>query len=83
MYAQIAHVANRDVHIFHARWVILTMSVYSFVIHERMAGNWDAQSYDQNQNTIMKQNSPGLLLVWTVLRCFGWPWSVLVGGGGV
>ena len=35
------------VNIFHARWVILTMSVYSLVIHEKAAGNWDAQSYDQ------------------------------------
>jgi hypothetical protein len=44
------------------------MSVYSLVIHERVASNRDAQSYDQNQNQniITKQNSPGLLLVWRV-----------------
>ena len=35
------------VSIFHAMWVILTMNVYSLVIHERMACNWDAQYYDQ------------------------------------
>jgi hypothetical protein len=54
------------VSVFHARWFILTMSVYSLVIHEKVAGNWDAQSYDQNQNQniIIKQNSPELLLVW-------------------
>ena len=56
------------VSIFHARSVILTMSVYSPVLHGKVAGNWDAQSYDQNQNQnqniIMKQNSPGSLLVW-------------------
>ena len=40
------------------------MSVYSLVIHEKVAGDWDVQPYDQNQNIIMKQNSPGLLLVW-------------------
>ena len=54
------------VNIFHARWVILTMSVCSLVIHDKVAGNWDAQSYDQNQNQniIMEQNSPRSLLVW-------------------
>ena len=30
------------VSIFHARWVILTMSVDSLVIHEKVAGNCDA-----------------------------------------
>ena len=42
------------------------MSVDSLVIHEKVAGNWDAQFHEQNQNIIMKQNSPGLLLVWRV-----------------
>ena len=32
---------------------------------------------------IANKTSPGLLLVWTVPRCFGWPWSVIVGGGRV
>ena len=32
---------------------------------------------------ITNKTPPGLLLVWTVPRCFGWPWSVIVGGGGV
>ena len=52
--------------ILNARWDILTMSVYSLIIHKKVVGNWDAQSYDQNQNQniIMKQNSPRLLLVW-------------------
>ena len=40
------------------------MSAYSLVIHEKVAGNWYAQSYDQNQNITIKQNSPGLLLEW-------------------
>ena len=54
------------VNILHARWVILTLSVYSLVIHEKVFGNWDSQSYDQNQNQniIMKQKSLGSLLVW-------------------
>ena len=30
------------VSIFHARWVILMTSVYSLVIHEKVAGKWDA-----------------------------------------
>ena len=55
---------QRAVSTFHARWVILTMSVCSLVIHKKVAGNWDPQSYDQNQNIIIKQNFPGLLLVW-------------------
>ena len=42
------------------------MSVDLLVIHEKVVGNRDAQSYDQNQNQniVMKQNSPELLLVW-------------------
>ena len=52
-----------------------------------MAGNRDAQSHDQkDQNQIKnnyKQNSPRTVVGWTVPRCFGWPWSVIVGGGGV
>src|SRR3990170_7780327 len=37
------------VSVFHARWVILTMSVYSLVIHKKVAGNWDAQFHARNQ----------------------------------
>ena len=37
------------VSIFHARWVILTMSVDSLVIHEKVAGNRDAQFHALNQ----------------------------------
>ena len=52
-----------------------------------MAGNQDAQSHDQKikikSNIIANKTPPGLLLVWTVPRCFGWPWSMIVGGGGV
>ena len=55
------------------------------IIHEKMAGNWDAQSYDQKieikSKILANKTPPGLLLVWMVPRCFGWPWSVLVGGG--
>ena len=37
------------VSIFHARWVILTMSVYSLVIHEKVDGIRDAQFRARNQ----------------------------------
>ena len=40
------------VSIFHARWVILTMSDYSLVIHEKVAVNRDAQFHAQNQTKI-------------------------------
>ena len=52
-----------------------------------MAGNRDAQSHDQkDQNQIKnncKQNSPRTVVGMDGTRCFGWPWSVIVGGGGV
>ena len=64
----------------HNEWTAL-------IIHEKMVGNWDAQSYDQKikiKSKIIKNKTPlGLLLVWMVPCCFGWPWSVIVGGGGV
>src|SRR3990170_1851222 len=63
------------------------MSVYSLVIHEKVAGKWDAQSYDQKiKNKIannLNKTPPGLLLVWTVPVVLDQPWSVIVGGGGV
>jgi hypothetical protein len=63
------------------------MSVYSLIIHERVAGNWDAQSYDQKiKNKIAnncKQNSPRIVDSWTVPVVSDKPWSVIVGGGGV
>ena len=63
------------------------MSVYSLIIHERVAGNWDAQSYDQKiKNEIAnncKQKSPRIVDSWTVPVVSDQPWNVLVGGGGV
>ena len=51
------------------------------------AGNLDAQSHDpkmikENQNNC-KQNSPRIVVSWTVPVVSDQPWSVLVGGGGV
>ena len=48
-----------------------------------MADNWDAQSYDQNQNQniIMKQNSPRLLLVWRAPEDLARHGLCLNGGG--
>ena len=58
------------------------MSVYSLIIHERVAGNWDAQSYDQNQKIIMKQ-TPRIVVGMEGTRGFGQPWLVFLGGWGV
>jgi len=62
------------------------MNVYSLIIHGRVAGNWDAQSYDQRskrKSQIIKQNSPRIVHSWTVPVVLDQPWNVLVGGGGV
>ena len=44
------------------------------IIHEKMAGNWDAQSYDQKiKNKFaynLNKNPPGMLIVGGT-RCFG------------
>ena len=53
--------------------------------HEKMAGHRDAQSHalcKSNQNNC-KQNSPRIVVSWTVPTILDHPWSVLVGGGGV
>ena len=55
------------------------------IIHEKMVGNRDAQSHAQsksNQNNC-KQNSPRIVVSWTVPVVSDQPWNVLVGGGGV
>ena len=56
-------------------------------IHEKMAGNWDAQSYDQKiKNQIRKytkQNSPRIVDSWMVPVVSDQLWNVIVGGGGV
>jgi hypothetical protein len=61
------------------------MSVESLVIHEKVAGNRDAQFHALNQIKIQISNKtpPGLLLVWMVPVVSDQPWSVIVGGGGV
>jgi hypothetical protein len=61
------------------------MSVDSLVIHEKVAGNRDAQFHAQNQMKIYSSDKtpPGLLLVWTVPVVLDQPWSVIVGGWGV
>jgi len=52
-----------------------------------MAGNWDAQSYDQKiKNKIannLNKTPPGLLISWMAPVVSDKPWSVIVGGGGV
>jgi hypothetical protein len=54
------------------------------IIHEKMAGNWDAQFHAQNKsNYNRKQNSPRIVDSWTVPVISDQPWNVLVGGGGV
>ena len=55
------------VSIFHARWVILTMSGLRSSFTRKMAGNWDAQSHDQKikikPKMIANKTPPGLMLV--------------------
>ena len=54
------------------------------IIHEKVAGNRDAQSHAQiESNYNCKQNSPRTVVSWTVPVVSDEPWSVLVGGGGV
>ena len=52
-----------------------------------MAGNWDAQSYDQKIKNKFANNlnktPPGLLIVGWHPFVLDKPWSVIVGGGGV
>ena len=50
------------------------------------AGNRDDQSYDLKilkQIKIIKQNSPRIVVSWTVPFVSDQPWNVLVGGAGV
>ena len=57
------------------------------IIHEKMAGNWDAQSYDQKIKNKFANNlnkhSPRIVDSWTAPVVSDKPWSVIVGGGGV
>ena len=66
MYARIAHVSTRAVYIFHARWVILTMSG----LHSSFTRKWPiirmpSPMLKSNQNNC-KQNSPRVVVSWTV-----------------
>ena len=56
------------------------------VIHEKVAGNWDAQSYDQKiKKKIVNKLKKSTRIVdsWIVLVVSDQPWNVIVGGGGV
>ena len=56
------------------------------IIHEKMAGNWDAQSHDQkikNKFANNLNNPPRIVDSWTAPVVSDKPWSVNVGGGGV
>ena len=64
MYARIAHVATRVVYIFHARWVILTMSgLRSSFMRKWPATGMPSPMLKSNQNIIANKTPPGLLLV--------------------
>ena len=54
------------------------------VIRKKMAGNLDAHYHAQIKSKYnFKQNSPRIVVSWTVPIVLDQPWSVLVGGGGV
>ena len=53
------------------------------IIHEKMVGNWDAQSHAQIESNNYKQNSPGIVVSWMVPIVSDQPWNVCVDGGGV
>ena len=57
------------------------------IIHEKMAGNWDAQSYDQKiKNKIannLNKTPPRIVDSWMTPIVSDKLWSVIVGGGGV
>ena len=57
------------VSIFHAKRVILMMSVYSLAIAREKGGNTDSQSQTQKMQ-IIKQNSPGTDVGMDGTRCF-------------
>ena len=75
------------VSIFHARWVILTMSGLRSSFTRKMASNWDAQSHDpkrskSNQKNY-KQNSPRFDVSWRHPLFRASHGLMIVGGGGV
>ena len=57
------------------------------IIHKKMAGNWDAQSYDQKikikSKIIAKQNSPRFDVSWRHPLFRASHGLMIVGGGGV
>ena len=57
------------------------------IIHEKMAGNWDAQSHDQKikikSKIIAKQNSPRIDVSWGHPLFHASHGLMIVGGGGV
>ena len=56
------------------------------IIHEKMAGNWDAQSYDQRIKNKFANNLnklPQIVDSWTAPIVSDKPWSVIVDGGGL
>ena len=77
MHSRTAHVVTGDISIFHARRVILDMCLFT-IIHEKVAGIRDAQFHAQKSNqSIMKQNSPRIVVCMDGTRGFGPPWSVI------
>ena len=63
------HGAIGAVSIFHAKWVILMMGVYSLTFAQE-GGNRDAQSWNQKLQ-IIKQNSPMIVVGRDSTRGFG------------
>ena len=55
------------------------------LIHEKMAGNWDAQSYDQKikNKIIANKTPPGTVVSWRHSLFRASHGFMLVGGGGV
>src|SRR6187401_3292727 len=69
LYGRTAHVSTRVVYIFHARWVILTMSGLrsSFMRKWLVIG----MPSPMLKIIIIKQNSPGAVAGLEGTRCFG------------
>ena len=80
LYAQIAHVSTRTVHIFHVRRVILTRSGLRSSLTRKWLVTGDAQSLAQIK-IIANKTPPGLMLVGGT-RCFeqATDWWLLVVG---
>ena len=72
---------QRAISIFRARCVILDMCLFT-IIHEKGAGNWNAQFHAQIEKIIANKTPPGLMLVWTAPEDLASRGVWLIGGGG-